>query len=79
MTRVVDACSQVIVKTLSENKAFQQFALRTAKKGGQVMSEASSKAEKIKGSQVRCLPHPKRLVAVTTPCCQREAHSGCLP
>ncbi len=50
-------CSQVIVKTLSENKAFQQFALRTAKKGGQVMSEASAKAEKIKGSEV-CLPTP---------------------
>lgn len=55
-------CTQVIVKTLSENKAFQQFALRTAKKGGKVMSEVSAKAEQIKSSEVRCLSVPKSIV-----------------
>lgn len=50
--------SQVVVKTLSENKAFQQFALRTAKKTGSVVNKATSQAEKIKGSEVRVLSRP---------------------
>jgi hypothetical protein len=43
----------VIVKTLSENKAFQQFALRTAKKGGEVVNTVKGKADQAKVADVR--------------------------
>lgn len=55
----------MIVKTLSENKAFQQFALKTAKKGGQVVNSVKGKAEGAKLSDVRrplaAAPSPARL------------------
>ena len=43
----------MIVKTLSENKAFQQFALRTAKKGGEVVNTVKGKADQAKVADVR--------------------------